>query len=59
MGRPSGRQPSISADDGGSLAGPAAPPSRVDEPDASLDPETSASVLGLLREISRERGSVA
>jgi phosphonate transport system ATP-binding protein len=28
----------------------------ADEPVASLDPETSASVLGLLREISRERG---
>jgi phosphonate transport system ATP-binding protein len=28
----------------------------ADEPVASLDPETSASVLSLLREVSRERG---
>ncbi len=28
----------------------------ADEPVASLNPETAASVLGLLREISRERG---
>jgi phosphonate transport system ATP-binding protein len=28
----------------------------ADEPVASLDPETSASVLSLLREISREQG---